>query len=81
MANKALHSGGLAWILLFTQQAFEAESEDLTIHCATCSQPVTLKKAMHHLERCFSKVSDRREEGGEEGREGGRRGEENLMIK
>lgn len=37
-------------------QVFEAESEDLTIHCASCSQPVTLKKAMVHLERCFNKV-------------------------
>ena len=35
----------------------EAESDDLTIHCATCSQPVTLKKAMVHFERCFIKVS------------------------
>jgi hypothetical protein len=35
---------------------FEAESEDLTIHCASCSQPVTLKKAMVHFERCFNKV-------------------------
>ena len=34
----------------------EADSDDLTIHCATCSQPVMLKKAMVHFERCFSKV-------------------------
>jgi len=37
-------------------QSSEVESDDLTIHCATCSQPVPLKKAMVHLERCFSKV-------------------------
>ncbi len=34
----------------------DADSDDLTIHCATCGQPVTLKKAMAHFERCFNKV-------------------------
>lgn len=34
----------------------EADNDDLTIHCATCSQPVTLKKAMVHFEKCFSRV-------------------------
>ena len=52
--------------MIFLEQVFEVESEDLTIHCASCSQPVTLKKAMVHLERCFNKVR----------RDGGRRGEE-----
>ena len=41
---------------MFLFQSSEVESDDLTIHCATCSQPVTLKKAMVHLEKCFSKV-------------------------
>ena len=35
----------------------EVDSDDLTIHCATCSQPVTLKKAMTHFEKCFSRVT------------------------
>lgn len=30
--------------------------DDLTIFCATCGQPTGLKKAIHHMERCFSKM-------------------------
>lgn len=37
-------------------ESLEADSDDLTIHCATCSMPVMLKKAMTHFERCFNKV-------------------------
>lgn len=37
-------------------QNTEAESDDLMVHCATCSQPVGLRKAMVHLERCFNRV-------------------------
>ena len=37
-------------------ESHEADSDDLTIHCATCSMPIMLKKAMIHFERCFNKV-------------------------
>lgn len=51
------HVTGLAKVTPVKEdESLEVESDDLTIHCATCSQPVTLKKAMVHLERCFSKL-------------------------
>ncbi|CAI8020698.1 CXXC-type zinc finger protein 1 [Geodia barretti] len=30
--------------------------DDLTIFCATCGRPTGIKKAVHHMERCFSKM-------------------------
>jgi COMPASS component SPP1 len=32
------------------------DTEDLLIYCATCSHPVGLKKALVHMERCFTKL-------------------------
>ena len=35
----------------------DGDSEEDTIHCATCGVQVSLKKAMVHMEKCFMKVS------------------------
>ena len=32
------------------------DSDDITIYCATCGQPIAFKKALVHMERCFNKV-------------------------
>lgn len=32
------------------------DTEEDTIHCATCGVQVSLKKAMVHMEKCFMKV-------------------------
>ena len=43
--------------ILHSTQGLEGD-DDLTIFCATCGQPTGIKKAIHHMERCFSKVND-----------------------
>ena len=42
--------------ILHSTQGLEGD-DDLTIFCATCGQPTGIKKAIHHMERCFSKVT------------------------
>jgi len=37
--------------------AADGETEEDTIHCATCGMQVSLKKAILHMEKCFMKVS------------------------
>ena len=34
----------------------DTESDDITLHCATCGVHVGIKKALAHMERCFMKV-------------------------
>ena len=34
----------------------DAESDDITLNCATCGIHVGIKKALAHMERCFMKV-------------------------
>ena len=37
-------------------QHTEGESDEATVHCATCGVHVSVRKALGHMERCFMKV-------------------------
>ena len=37
-------------------QHADGESDEATVHCATCGVHVSVRKALGHMERCFMKV-------------------------
>lgn len=45
--------------IVFSSQmaTVDGDSEEDTIHCATCGMQISLKKAMVHMEKCFMKVA------------------------